>query len=284
MNADDHLTPINMKSFHYEDPPDLYMQWKSKPLHGRHPNEAEESTINNDFSNHWMNNGKLFPETEGFFISIQDQVVPTKNYRKYIIKDATLDNDRCRKCNINQETITHLLSGCPFLLQSSYKTRHDNVGKILYIELLKKYEFNMNPDPYYKLKPQGVLDNHEVSLYWDRTLITDITVTHNRPDILIHNKRDKTVTAIDIAIVNNNNISSTISTKISKYQNLMYQLKMQWNLSSTYVHPIIISTTALIPKATIDSMKKLKINPYIIDEMQKAVILDNCRLIREIID
>ena len=30
--------------------------------------------------------GELFPETEGFLIAIQDQVIATKNYQKYIIK------------------------------------------------------------------------------------------------------------------------------------------------------------------------------------------------------
>lgn len=28
----------------------------------------------------WLTNGRLFPETEGFYKSIQDQIVPTRNY------------------------------------------------------------------------------------------------------------------------------------------------------------------------------------------------------------
>lgn len=124
-------------------------------MHGKHPNEVEEAIVNKYFSNHWIKNGKLYPEKEVFFISIQDQVVPTKNYRKYILKDPTLENDRCRMCNSDQETLKHLLAGCPSLLQSCYKNRHE----ILYIEFLKKYGFNVNPEPRYKLKPEGVLEN-----------------------------------------------------------------------------------------------------------------------------
>jgi len=33
-----------------------------------------------------------------FVCAVQDQVVNTKNYRKFIIKDGTMD-DVCRRCN-----------------------------------------------------------------------------------------------------------------------------------------------------------------------------------------
>lgn len=33
---------------------------------------------------------------EGFMIAIQDQVIPTKNYRKHVIKDNSVVSDKCR--------------------------------------------------------------------------------------------------------------------------------------------------------------------------------------------
>lgn len=143
----------------------------------------------------------------------------------------------------HKRRIQHLLAGCPVLLQNGYKARHDDVCKILYRQFLVKYGYNMNPDPYFKLKPQWVLQNRDITLYWDRTIITDATVEHNRPDIIVYNKTLRHVTAIDIAAGNNNNLVSTFNTKIAKYQQLLDQLRNQWNLNSTSVQPIINDRT-----------------------------------------
>jgi hypothetical protein len=37
--------------------------------------------------------------------------------------------------------------------------------------------------PYYKYTPHTILENERYKLYWDRTIITDRTVSNNRPDI-----------------------------------------------------------------------------------------------------
>ena len=41
---------------------------------------------------------ELFPETAGFMIVIQNQVICTSNYRKYILKDPNTTNGSSRKC------------------------------------------------------------------------------------------------------------------------------------------------------------------------------------------
>ena len=47
----------------------------------------------------------MYPETEGFFMAIQDGVIKTRNYQKYIIKDNTVVYDWCRMCDKPGETI-----------------------------------------------------------------------------------------------------------------------------------------------------------------------------------
>nr|CAH7731629.1 unnamed protein product [Callosobruchus chinensis] len=44
----------------------------------------------------WLTHGKRQPQTEGFLIDTQDQVIKNNNYRKYILKDGA--NDTCRRC------------------------------------------------------------------------------------------------------------------------------------------------------------------------------------------
>jgi len=50
----------------------------------------------------WLTKGILFLETEGFIMAIQDQVINTNNYKKYITKENT--NDTCRVCGKKAET------------------------------------------------------------------------------------------------------------------------------------------------------------------------------------
>jgi hypothetical protein len=43
------------------------------------------------------------------------------------------------------------------------------------------------------------LENDNYKLYFDRTVLTDIHIQHNRPDIIILNKQQKQAYLLDIA-------------------------------------------------------------------------------------
>jgi len=50
-------------------------------------------------------------ETEGFMLGIQDHqiiIIARRNYTKVIIKDPSITDDRCRKCQAIPETIQHI--------------------------------------------------------------------------------------------------------------------------------------------------------------------------------
>jgi hypothetical protein len=53
--------------------------------------------------------------------------------------------------------------------------------------------FNLlkNTQPHYSYKPESCLENENYKLYFDRTVLTDIHIQHNRPDIIILNKQQK---------------------------------------------------------------------------------------------
>lgn len=85
----------------------------------------------------WLKTDSLFPETEVFIISMQDQVTKTRNYQKYVI-NLEVPTDRCRKCNKYQETREHILSGCQNLAETKYLERHNRLAKIVDLEILKK--------------------------------------------------------------------------------------------------------------------------------------------------
>ena len=70
-----------------------------------------------DKTHRWLKAAGLKPETEGFIIAAQDQSLPTRWYQKSILEKPDVD-PKCRLCGRFDETIDHLVSGCPELAKT----------------------------------------------------------------------------------------------------------------------------------------------------------------------
>jgi len=256
-------------------------RWKSKSLHGRYPAELDHNYVDKEQSLKWLTDGRLFPETEGFYISIQDQIVATKNFRNDIVKDTTVENDLCRWCGTKSETPQHLMTGCSSLTQTEYTNRHDNIGKILHEGIENKVFGTKKSIGYWNYTPETIRETQEHALYWNRSILTDKHITHNRPDTIIWNKREKSVQLIDYAVISSHNITSTYAEKIRKYQELAMEIKEMWKVENVKIHPIIISTTGIVPKTTTKHIKELNLPVQLISTMQHSVILSICSLFRK---
>jgi hypothetical protein len=103
------------------------------------------------------------------------------------------------------------------LAHSEYKKRHDIFAKIIHMNLAVKFNLLKDTQPHYIYKPESCLENDNYKLYFDRTVLTDIHIQHNRPDIIILNKQQKQAYLLDIAVPNSHNITQTYNTKINKY-------------------------------------------------------------------
>ena len=57
--------------------------------------------------------------------------------------------------------------------------------------------------------PSPVLENSNRVLFWDRPVLTDKTIDHNRPDSLLHCIETKTALIIDIGVPLTHNIKKT---------------------------------------------------------------------------
>lgn len=217
-------------------------------------------------------------------IAIQDQVINTRNYRKYILKDSTLGNDLCRRCHLSSETIQHITSGCKAIAQTDYKHRHDQVAKIIHQRIAIDSELLENKLPYYKYTPTTVMENSACKLYWDRTIITDKMIAHNRPDITLIDKINRITYLIDIAIPNTHNLQSSHTEKVSKYTDLAIEIKEQWKMEKVYTVPIIVSTTGVIPTTLHNSLQQLKMPKTVYMELQKVAILNTCAIVRKFLN
>ncbi|KAL0840474.1 hypothetical protein ABMA28_015720 [Loxostege sticticalis] len=290
VQADTKFTPLNLQDTSTQinetqvTTQTKIQEWARKSLHGRHRHDLCQPNVDKLASNAWLGRGELFPETEGFMIAIQDQIIETRNYQKHILRTPNLPTDLCRKCISNSETIQHITGACKSIVQTDYKHRHDQVANIIHQKLAHKYKLippTQKPTPYYKYVPEPVLENSHYRLYFDRAILTDRTTHYNRPDITLQDKKNHTATIIDIAIPNTHNLQNTIAEKLSKYTDLKDEIRRMWRLNEVSIVPIVLSTTGVIPKQLHQSLTTLHLPPLTYITLQKAVILNTCRIVRK---
>ena len=89
--------------------------WKYKKLHG-HVIRDKEDIANIKLWN-WLRNIHLKRETEWLITSAQNLYIRTNVIKMKI--DGTSNDPKSRMCKTNDETITHIISECPKLLQKN---------------------------------------------------------------------------------------------------------------------------------------------------------------------
>lgn len=255
-------------------------EWLSKALHGRYPKSLSSGHPTESTS--WLTTGELYGETEGFMCAIQDGVINTKNYRKFILKEH-LPDDLCRMCKKTPETIQHIISGCTLIAHTEYLKRHNLTAGILHQKITLKHKLSVETEvPYYQYTPHPVLENDSYKLYWDLPIRTDKTVASNRPDIVLHDKLRKEAYFIDIAHPNDNNLEKTEREKITKYFELCQEYKTIYKLNKVIVIPVIISSTGIVSKNIFKYLSNIHLDDkYIVRQMQKSLTLETCRIVRK---
>ncbi|XP_045483794.1 uncharacterized protein LOC123689040 [Harmonia axyridis] len=258
----------------------LSEEWNGRALHGRYPGNLNSDIILKTESLTYLTAGYLFPETEGRLVAIQDQVVPTRAYIKHLTGQDIL-TDLCRRCSKSLETIQHITSSCPNLAPREYMERHNAVAKIYHMEITRETGLSLDSRSIYEYEPRRMLENEEYKLYWDTTIITDRAIPHNRPDLVLFNKIEKSVQIIDVAVPADENIGRSYSEKLTKYHDLAFAVKEKYGLKKTSILPLIISVNGLVEQHMIENTRRLKLDSSPISRAQKEVVLATTRAVRK---
>lgn len=249
-------------------------------MHGKYPKLLQSDEVDRVSSLMWLAEKQLYPETEGFVMAIQDRVIKTKNYEKHCLKLDVVD--RCRKCGTIGETIEHIMAACPTLADTAYMGRHNQLSKIIHQQIALKYNLlRPSTPPYYKYSPEAILESLEYLLYWDRPITTDRTVDYNRPDIVLVNKKEKFGVIIDIAVPLSHNIQKTEIEKVTKYENLAYELKNLWKLRKVTVYPFVMSVEGIVTNNFLKNLKELELPKNILNVGQRAILLQTTHIVRK---
>ena len=82
-------------------------------------------------------------------------------------------NSKCTLRRNKDETTNNTISECCKLAQREYKTRHNWVGKVIHLDLRKKFKFD-HTNKWYMHNPESVLENEKHKVIWDCTIQMDL--------------------------------------------------------------------------------------------------------------
>jgi hypothetical protein len=84
-----------------------------------------------------------------------------------------------RRCRKELETIQHISTSCEQLAPTEYVKRHDGLAKDIHQKLAEAAELTEDKSPYYKYTPANDLKNDNFKLYWNCSILMDITIPFN---------------------------------------------------------------------------------------------------------
>ena len=257
----------------------LKSKWESKALHGKYPKRVKQDDVDQEKTHRWLKAAGLKAETEGFIIAAQDQSLPTRWYQRNIIKKPNTD-PKCRLCGRFDETIDHIVSGCPELAKTEYIHRHNRAAAHMHWKICKEFGIGVS-ERWYEHEPKTVTENDNVTILWDMPIHTDRTIAANRPDIVLKNKKEKTCFLIDMTVPLDINTSVKTTEKLIKYKDLEIEVQRMWGLKTETI-PVVIGALGTIKKGIEKYTNKIPGNIYLHD-LQKITLLSTAHLLRRVL-
>jgi hypothetical protein len=132
--------------------------------------------------------------------------------------------------------------------------------------------------------PSNANENDSYKLYFDRTVLTDIHIKHNRPDIIILNRQQGQACLLDVAVPNSHNITQTCNARIGKYLELSVAVRSLWCLERVSILPFVISASGMVPQSLFGNLKILDLDNTLVVEIQKGILLYSCHIVRRFLN
>ena len=265
------LKIINLNNLNSTPIKDHFSAHIEKPLHGVYIKTNQFPC--NTFL--WLNKLNVRKDIESTIFSVQEQAYPTNNYKAKIEKKNC--SSQGRFCQSAPETALHLLSSCSVLAKKDYIERHNKVGKIFYQAFCTVYSIPFNQ----KQTIAKISESRQIKLLWDFPITTNKLVTHNRPDLIVHNKTTNTAIIIDFSIPNDQNVLDKYNEKVTKYLPLAAEIKLLWSLNSVRVQPLIFGCLGTFTNRTKKEVVKLNI-PINLAVVQSVILTEAVKIMKKL--
>ena len=249
-----------------------------KPLHSQFVKKTEE--VRSQETWNWLRKGTMKKETEGMLMAAQDQALRTNSIKSRIDKQNV--SPMCRLCGEREETISHVVAECKMLAQKQYRLwRHDRVAVVIHWVMCQRFGFPAG-NKWYDHTPERVLENDDVKILWDFTIQTDHKLDHNKPDIVVVDKKTRVCHIIDVACPFDTRVKEKEQEKVERYQDLKIEIGRLWECKKVLVTPVVIGALGTIGKNFKAWMKPIGMEEYL-ELMQKACLLGTAKIIRKVL-
>ena len=246
-------------------------------MHGDYFRQRDEAVnIDVEKSEQWMEQSHLRFETESLLCAAQEQALATKYMTSKIW--GTGKCTKCRLCKEQNETVHHIVSGCKMLTGTQYTFRHNQVAKYVHWCILKDRGVKVSKS-WIKHVPEDTMSVGTDIILWDVSIVTDVKVKHNRPDITIHDTKNKTCVFIDISVPACRNVVRKEAEKIVKYRDLEIETQKCWNLKKIRTIPIVIGALGTVCKGINEYMKIISTEMEF-RILQKTALLGTAHILR----
>jgi len=255
----------------------LSMTLCEKPLHGKFFNYMRSDNINAGHSFLWLKHS----ESESSIFAILDQVICTKVYLAKIIRSSVLSL-MSRFCFEQEETIQHVLAGCPVLPLTSYIDCHNWIARVVHRHLCKLFDLPLSSDIWFSHKPLPVMENDLVKILWDFGLFTNIRIPNNIPDIVIFMKPCHRIMFVEISCPADVHVFGKEDEKVTKYRPLARKVSTCCN-QQVEVVPIIFGHTGVVSCHQQVYLQKIPCySNSLFQQLQQAALLGTISILRDI--
>ena len=192
----------------------------------------------------------------------------------------------CRLCGKQEESVFHIIAACSYLSSNLYlHARHNPVAKDLYDELVHQLRQNENRSES-KREPQTVTRIKNTEIWWDKKVMTQKKIKHDRPDIIMWDKENKHCKIVDVSIPLDTNVKLRERMKRDYYIELIDQLQRIYPTYKYAVILVIIGALGTVPKTLKENLLQIGINKEetgdLVETMQKKSAIGNTESCQEL--
>ena len=110
-------------------------------------------------------------------------------------------------------------------------------------------------------------------------VLTDKNFQHNKPNVVVWNKAERTAQIIDVAVPMDRNVIRKYAEKITNYRDLEIEIQKCWDLKTVTTVPIIIGALGKICEGLARNLETIS-SRLRIQVVQKTALLGTARTLR----
>ncbi|WUR03840.1 reverse transcriptase [Vairimorpha necatrix] len=115
------------------------------------------------------------------------------------------------------------------------------------------------------------MENDRAEIRVDTRISTNIKVTHNKPDILVFDKKKKEILIVEVGITNQDRLTIVENEKLRKFDLLANELGLI-HKSHTRIVPYVMTWDGVVTKYHRKYIRELEIQPYLEAYIQSIVM------------